>query len=113
MMKRVVAAALATAFLSVTAVAPSIAEEKKLTPQQQKVRTLKALKDQLRGLADQQPVILVFEDLHWSDPTTQELLDLIVDQTRDASILALMTFRPEYQPRWVGQSHVTFIALNG
>jgi class 3 adenylate cyclase/predicted ATPase len=83
-----------------------------LTPQQQKVRTLKALKDQLRGLADRQPVILVFEDLHWSDPTTQELLDLTVDQTRDASILALMTFRPEYQPRWVGQSHVTFIALN-
>src|SRR5262249_20877083 len=68
-----------------------------LTPQVQKVRTLEALKDQLLGLASRQPVYLVFEDLHWSDPTTQELLDLIVDKIQYAPVLALMTFRPEYQ----------------
>jgi class 3 adenylate cyclase/predicted ATPase len=83
-----------------------------LTPQVQKARTLEALKDQLLGLASQQPVYLLFEDLHWSDPTTQELLDLIVDKIQNAPVLALMTFRPEYQPRWVGQPHVSLMALN-
>jgi class 3 adenylate cyclase/predicted ATPase len=83
-----------------------------LTPQAQKVRTLEALKDQLLGLASQQPVYMVFEDLHWSDPTTQELLDLVVDKIQYAPVLALMTFRPEYQPRWVGQAHVSLMALN-
>ena len=77
----------------------------------QKAR-MEALKDQLLGLASRQPVYLVFEDLHWSDPTTQELLDLIVDQIQYVPGLALMTFRPEYQPRWVGQSHVSLMALN-
>ena len=83
-----------------------------LTPQAQKVRTLEALKDQLLGLASRQPVYLVFEDLHWSDPTTQELLDLIVDKIQYAPVLALMSFRPEYQARWVGQPHVALMALN-
>jgi class 3 adenylate cyclase/predicted ATPase len=83
-----------------------------LTPQVQKVRTLEALKDQLLGLASQQPVYMVFEDLHWSDPTTQELLDLLVDKIQYAPVLALVTFRPEYQPRWVGQPHVSLMALS-
>jgi predicted ATPase len=83
-----------------------------LTPQAQKLRTLEALKDQLLGLATRQPVYLVFEDLHWSDPTTQELLDLVVDKIQYAPVLALMTFRPEHQPRWVGQPHVSLMALN-
>ncbi len=83
-----------------------------LTPQTQKTKTLEALKDHLLGLARRQPVFLVFEDLHWLDPTTQDLLDLIVDKIQDAPVLALMTFRPEYQPRWVGQSHVALMALS-
>jgi len=83
-----------------------------LAPPLQKKRTLEALKDQLLGLARRQPVFLVFEDLHWIDPTTQELLDLIVDRIRDAPVLALMTSRPEYQLCWVGQPHVTLTALN-
>jgi len=83
-----------------------------LAPQVQKARTLEALKDQLLGLASRQPVFLVFEDLHWLDPTTQELLDLVVERIQDAPVLALMTFRSEYQPRWVGQSHVTLMALS-
>lgn len=83
-----------------------------LAPQIQKARTLQALKDQLLGLASKQPIFLMFEDLHWADPTTQELLDLIVDQVQHAPVLALLTFRPEYHPRWIGQPHVTLMALN-
>ncbi len=83
-----------------------------LTAQAQKARTLDALSDQLLGLAEKQPVLLVFEDLHWVDPTTQELLDLIVERIQDKSVLAILTFRPEYQAPWVGQSRVTLMTLN-
>ena len=83
-----------------------------LTPQAQKARTLDALSNQLLGLAETQPILLVFEDLHWVDPTTQELLDLIVERIRDKAVLAILTFRPEYQAPWVGQSRVTLMALN-
>ena len=83
-----------------------------LTAQAQKARTLEALSDQLLGLAEKQPMLLVFEDLHWVDPTTQELLDLIVERIQDKSVLAILTFRPEYQAPWVGQSRVTLMTLN-
>ena len=83
-----------------------------LTPQAQKAQTLDALSNQLLGLAETQPILLVFEDLHWVDPTTQELLDLIVERIRDKAVLAILTFRPEYQAPWVGQSRVTLMALN-
>jgi class 3 adenylate cyclase/tetratricopeptide (TPR) repeat protein len=83
-----------------------------LTPQDQKARTLAALKDQLLGLARRQPVVFVAEDLHWLDPSTQQLLDLAVECIEHAPVVALMTFRPEYKAPWVGQPHVTFIALN-
>ena len=83
-----------------------------LTPQAQKARTLDALSDQLLGLAETQPVLMVFEDLHWVDPTTQELLDLMVERIQDAAVFVLLTFRPEYQAPWVGQSWVTLMALS-
>jgi class 3 adenylate cyclase len=83
-----------------------------LSPQRQKERTFAALLDQLTGLAACQPVVALYEDVHWSDPTTLELLDLAVDRVQDLTALALVTFRPEFRPRWIGAVHVTLLNLN-
>ena len=78
-----------------------------LTPQGQKQLTLAALVEQLEGLAAAQPVLLAYEDVHWSDPTTQELLGLIIDQVPTAPLLTLMTARPEFSAPWAPRSHLT------
>ena len=83
-----------------------------LSPQRKKERTLEALIRQLEGLARQQPVVMVFEDAHWIDPTSRELLDLTVERIRSLPVLLLVTFRPEFQPPWTGQPQVTMLALN-
>jgi class 3 adenylate cyclase/predicted ATPase len=84
----------------------------RLTPQQQKERTLEALIEQLLKLSVSQPVMFLFEDAHWSDPTTQELLGQVVERVQDARILMVLTHRPEYLPAWRGHSHITALALN-
>jgi class 3 adenylate cyclase/predicted ATPase len=83
-----------------------------LSPQRKKERTFAALLRQLEGLARLQPVLMIFEDLHWIDPTSRELLDLILVRIDRPPVLLVATFRPEFQPPWAGQSHVTVIALN-
>jgi class 3 adenylate cyclase/predicted ATPase len=83
-----------------------------LSPQRKNERTLEALISQLEGLARQQPVVAVFEDAHWSDPTSRELLDLAVERVRGLPVLLIVTFRPEFQPPWTGQPQVTMLALN-
>jgi len=83
-----------------------------LSPQRKQERTLEALIRQLEGLARQQPVVMVFEDAHWIDPTTRELLDLTVERVGRLPVLLIVTFRPEFQPPWTGQSQVTMLALN-
>jgi predicted ATPase len=83
-----------------------------LSPQRKKERTLEALIRQLEGLARQQPVVMVFEDAHWIDPTSRELLDLIVERVRSLPVLLIVTFRPEFQPPWTGQPQVSMLALN-
>jgi class 3 adenylate cyclase/predicted ATPase len=83
-----------------------------LSPQRKKERTLKALIHQLEGLARQQPVLVVFEDAHWIDPTSRELLDLVVERVRSLAVLLILTFRPEFHPPWIGQAQVTMLALN-
>ena len=83
-----------------------------LSPQRKKERTLDALLRQLEGLARRQPVLMVFEDAHWIDPTSRELLDLTVERVRRLPVLLIVTFRPEFQPVWTGQSQVTMLALN-
>ena len=83
-----------------------------LSPQRKKERTLEALLRQLEGLARQQPVVMVFEDAHWIDPTSRELLDLTVERVRSLPVLLIVTFRPEFQPPWTGQPQVTMLALN-
>jgi class 3 adenylate cyclase/predicted ATPase len=83
-----------------------------LSPQRKKERTLEALIQQLKGLARRQPVVMVFEDAHWIDPTSRELLDLIVERVLSLPVLLIVTFRPEFQPPWTGQPQVTVLALS-
>jgi class 3 adenylate cyclase/predicted ATPase len=82
------------------------------TPQRKKEWTLEALIRQLEGLARQQPVLMVFEDAHWIDPTSRELLDLTIERVHGLPVLLIVTFRPEFQPPWTGQPQVTTLALN-
>ncbi len=81
------------------------------TPQRKKERTLEALIRQLEGLARREPVVMVFEDAHWIDPTSRELLDLAVEHVRRLPVLLIVTFRPEFQPPWIGQPQVTMLVL--
>jgi predicted ATPase len=83
-----------------------------LSPQRKKERTLVALLRQLEGLARQQPVLMIFEDLHWIDPTSREFLDLVLARIDRLPVLLVATFRPEFQPPWTGQPHVTVMSLN-
>src|SRR5436305_3959669 len=83
-----------------------------LSAQRKKERTLEALIRQLEGLARQQPVVLVFEDAHWIDPTSRELLDLTVERIGSLPVLLIVTFRREFQPPWTGQPHATMLTLN-
>jgi class 3 adenylate cyclase/predicted ATPase len=83
-----------------------------LSPQRKKERTLEALIRQLEGLVRRQPVLMVFEDAHWSDPSSRELLDLTVERVPSLPVLLIVTFRPEFQPPWTGQPQVMMLALN-
>jgi class 3 adenylate cyclase len=75
-----------------------------LSPQRKKERTLAALLRQLQALARRQPVLMIFEDLHWIDPTSREVLDLTVEKITELPVLLVATYRPEFQPPWVGGS---------
>jgi len=83
-----------------------------VSPEQQKQQTLHALLTILLRIAAQQPLLFIMEDLHWVDPTTLELLSLLVDQGPTARILALWTFRPDFSPPWTGRSHLTQVTLH-
>jgi predicted ATPase len=83
-----------------------------LTPEQRRQRTLQALVSQMEVLAGQTPVLMIFEDAHWSDPTSLEAFGRVVDRTATLRVLLLVTFRPEFVPPWIGQSHVTALTLN-
>jgi len=82
-----------------------------LSPQQRKEKTLAALLAQLDGLARHQPVLMLFEDLHWIDATSLELLTAIVDRVQHLPVLLLATARPEFTPPWPSQAHVTALSL--
>ena len=83
-----------------------------LTPQQRRQRTLEALTEQLVGLASQHPVLMIFEDVHWIDPTSIEALSRTVDRIKTLPVLLIVTFRPEFTAPWMGQSRVTNLTLN-
>lgn len=82
-----------------------------LSPQKRKEVTLAALLAQLDGLATRQPVYIIFEDVHWADPTTLELLTLTLERLPRLPVLLLMTARPEFTPPWPGHAHVTTVSL--
>src|SRR5437016_3619565 len=82
-----------------------------LSSTQQRRQTLAALLDQIEGLARQQPTLLFFEDIHWVDATSLELLDLTVERVRQLPVLALFTFRSEFEPPWVGLPNVSTLPL--
>jgi len=83
-----------------------------LDAQQRRQRTLQVLQAQLDVLACQQPMLMIFEDIHWIDPTSLELLSLVIERIRSRAVLLIVTFRPEFDPPWEGQSHVTTVTLN-
>ena len=83
-----------------------------LAPEQRRQRTLEALTTQLAKLASQRPVLMIFEDAHWTDPTSLEAFGRTVDQIKTLPALLIVTFRPEFNAPWAGRSHVTSVALN-
>ena len=83
----------------------------KVAPQRLKELTLRALIGQLARLAASQPVVLTFEDLHWIDPTTLELLSLAVEDVKGLQVLIVATTRPNFMPPWPSHRHVTTVAL--
>ncbi len=81
-------------------------------PQQKREMTLAVILDQLAGVAARKPVLVVFEDAHWIDPTSLDLLDRTVARIASLPVLLVVTARPEFQPSWVGQPHVTMLPLS-
>ena len=82
-----------------------------MTPQRKKEKTFEAWLRQLECFARQQPIILLFEDLHWLDPSSGELLDLLIEKIEGWPVLLIATFRPDFQPRWTGEPQVTTLSL--
>src|SRR6266496_1189718 len=82
-----------------------------LSPARQRRRTLAALLDQFGGLARKQPILISFEDAQWADATSLELLDLTIERVRQLPVLALFSFRPDFEPPWVGLPNVGTLTL--
>jgi class 3 adenylate cyclase/predicted ATPase len=83
-----------------------------VSPQRQRQKTLEALVAILLELAEPQPMLFILEDLHWTDPTTLELLGLLVEQVPTTAIATLLTCRPHFQPSWHHRSYITELTLN-
>src|SRR5262245_55447068 len=83
-----------------------------LSSPRQRQRTLETLVAILLELAERQPVLFILEDLHWTDPTTLEWLNLLIDQTPTASMLVLLTCRPYFQSVWLHRSYITEMTVN-
>jgi class 3 adenylate cyclase len=83
-----------------------------LEPQQRRQKTLEALTAQLEALSQSHPVLMIFEDVHWIDPTSLEVLGRTVERLKTLSVLLVITYRPDFEPPWVGRPHVTSLTLN-
>jgi class 3 adenylate cyclase/predicted ATPase len=83
-----------------------------LTPQQRRQRTLDALNSQMEALSRSSPVLMIFEDAHWSDPTSLEALGRAVDRIQALPVLLIVTFRPEFEPPWIGRPYVTVLTVD-
>ena len=82
------------------------------TPQQRRQKTLEALRRQVETFERQNPVLMIFEDAHWADPTSLELFGRAVDRIANHPVLLLLTFRPEFESPWIGQPYVTALTIN-
>jgi len=91
---------------------PNTAADLNLSQQRKREQLFETLLRQLETSALSRPVLMVFEDAHWIDPTSRELLDLILNRVSRLPVLLIVTFRPEFQHGWSGQSQVTVMALN-
>ena len=91
---------------------PNSAADLNLSPQRKREKLFEGLLHQLEALARNQPVLFVFEDAHWVDPTSRELLDLTLDRVARLPVLVVVTFRPEFHHAWNGQPHMATMALN-
>lgn len=83
-----------------------------LSAPQRKERTIEAVTEHIRHMATAAPVVVLFEDVHWIDPSTRELLDHLVARISDARVMLIVTHRPEFIPNWGAHSHVTLHSLN-
>jgi class 3 adenylate cyclase/predicted ATPase len=83
-----------------------------LTPQQRRQKTLETLHAQVETFARHNPVLMILEDAHWADPTSLDAFGRAVDRIATLPILLVITFRPEFNPSWIGQPHVTSLTLN-
>ena len=83
-----------------------------LAPPERRQRTLFALVSQVVAFSRQNPVLMISEDAHWADPTSLELLDHVVNTIPSLRVLLIVTFRSEFEPRWIGRPHVTALTLN-
>jgi class 3 adenylate cyclase len=83
-----------------------------LAPQQRRQKTLEALTARLVALLKLKPVLMVFEDVHWCDPTSLEALGRTVDRLRTLDVVLIVTYRPEFEPPWIGRPYVTILSLN-
>ena len=83
-----------------------------LTPQDKKTAILAALVDQLTRVARREPMLMVCEDAHWIDPTTQELMNLVIERVQHLPVLLIVTYRPSFRPNWTHHAHVTGLTLN-
>jgi class 3 adenylate cyclase/predicted ATPase len=83
-----------------------------LDPQQRRQKTLEALLAQVETFARKNPVLMIFEDAHWTDPTSLEALGRTVDRIKNLRVLLIVTYRPEFEPPWIGRPYVTVLTIN-
>ena len=83
-----------------------------MDPQQRRQKTLEALTEQMEALSRQKPVLMIFEDAHWTDPTSLETFGRVVDRIRSLPVLLIVTFRPEFDPPWIGRPYVAALTIN-
>lgn len=81
-----------------------------MSPQKQKEETLRAIIEMMQAASRRQPLLLLFEDMHWADPTTLEVIDQLLRRA-DIRALVVLTYRPEFRPSWIGQAHVSALTL--
>ena len=83
-----------------------------LAAQQRRQKTLEALTAQLETLSRPKPVLMIFEDVHWIDPTSLEVLGRSVERLKTLGVFLIVTYRPEFEPPWIGRPDVTALSLN-